>query len=524
MSEDPLTLRQWGSKVEGHPMPSIPWVTVATGSLGQGLSAGCGMALAKKIDKTPGRVFVVMGDGEVAEGSVWEAVMFAAANKLNNLVGIVDVNALGQSGYTQFAHDTDAYAKRFGAFGWNAIVIDGHNFAQIQDALAKTRNATGPTVLIAKTEKGHGSPLLAGKEGWHGKPLKKGPEMEQVLKDLAGPEIKLAVEARPYDSPGASANGQGSISVEYAPGAETATREAYGEALVKLGKINPNVVAIDGDVKNSTFAEKFKKAFPDRFAEAYIAEQNMVGVALGLATQGKIPFASTFAAFFSRAYDFIRMAMYSAPQHLVLVGSHAGVSIGEDGPSQMGLEDLAMMRTLVESTVLYPSDGVSAERLTEAATQVKGVVYIRTSRPKTKILYSNTEQFPIGGSKTLRSSAADKLAIVTAGITVFEALAAADKLKAAGIAVRVIDAYSIKPIDQKTLLQAAKETKLILTVEDHSVAGGLGEATAAAVGTAARVEMVGVRAIPHSGKPAELLEHFGLSANAIERKVRELIS
>jgi transketolase len=528
IKESPMTLRQWGSPLEGHPMPTLPWVSVATGSLGQGLSAACGMALAKRMDQLGGRVFCLMGDGEVAEGSVWEAAMFAATNKLSNLVGIVDVNALGQSGPTQFGHDVDAYAKRFAAFGWNAIVINGHSIKEIQDAFAKTRNATTPTMIVARTEKGFGSAMLAGKEGWHGKPLKKGSEVEQALKEIGDPQVKIPVEPRPYDLPTQPITGevtkvQGSFTVEYPAGAEVATREAYGEALVKLGKINPFICAVDGDVKNSTFSEKFKKAFPGRFVEAYIAEQNMVGVALGLATQGKIPFASTFAAFLTRAYDFIRMAMYSAPPHLILCGSHAGVSIGEDGPSQMGLEDLAMFRALIDSIVLYPADGVASERLTEAAANARGLVYIRTSRPKTKVIYPNTETFPIGGSKTLRSSPSDRITIVSAGVTLFEALTAADKLKNMGINVRVIDAYSIKPIDQKTLLKAAQETKVLLTVEDHSPYGGLGEAVCSAVGNAARVEMIAVRGIPHSGKPQELLEHFGLSASAIERRVRELV-
>lgn len=528
IQENPMTLRRFGSPLEGHPMPTSPWVNVATGSLGQGLSSACGMALAKKMDGIQGRVFCLMGDGEVAEGSVWEAAMFAATNKLGNLVGIIDVNALGQSGPTQFGHDVEAYVKRFGAFGWKTIAVDGHKIREIQNALSETRQASAPTMIVARTEKGHGSPVLANKEGWHGKPMKNGTsEVDQVLKDLGDPTIRIPVESRSYEPPAPrpvdTANLQGSFKVDYPANAEVASREAYGEALVKLGRINPFVVAVDGDVKNSTFSEKFKKAFPDRFVEAYIAEQNMAGVALGLATQGKIPFVSTFAAFLTRAYDFIRMAVYSAPPHLIFCGSHCGVSIGEDGPSQMGLEDLAMFRALVDSIVLYPADGVAAERLTEAAANARGIVYIRTSRPKTRILYPATETFPIGGSKTLRSSGGDRLTIVAAGVTLFEALAAADKLKGMGIPVRVIDAYSVKPIDEATLVKAAQETRTILTVEDHGVCGGLGDAVAAAASGHGRVVRVGVGSIPRSGTPHELLEHFGLSASAIERKVRELI-
>ena len=525
IDHDLLTLREITSPLEGHPTPLVPWVRVASGSLGQGLSAAAGMAWARLLDKEPGRVYALLGDGEVAEGSVWEAAQFASFNRLDNLCAIVDVNRLGQSGPTMYEHHLETYQARFNAFGWQTAVVDGHDIAQIKDAFARARDVEGkPFALVAKTFKGRGVSFLEDKDNWHGKPVKKGEELEKAVAELGDADIRLPVSPRRYPgAPEELPEPDLRANPEYTLGQEVATREAYGTALAKLARVSPRVIALDGDTKNSTFSERFKAVAPERFAESYIAEQNMVGAALGMSTEGKIPFASTFACFLTRAYDFMRMAVYSRPRHLVLCGSHAGVSIGEDGASQMALEDLAMMRALLGTTVLYPGDAVSAERLTVAAAHTPGIVYIRTSRPKTPVLYANDEPFPVGGSKTLRSSEADAVTVVGAGVTLHEALAAHEKLKADGIAVRVIDLYSVKPIDVDTLIRAAGETRAIVTVEDHSVCGGIGEAVAAVVAGRARVEMLGVREIPRSGKPAELLAAHGIDADAIARAVRRLL-
>jgi transketolase len=524
LDADLLSLRRYDSPLEGHPTPRVPWVRVATGSLGQGLSAAAGMAWARKLDAAPSRVYALLGDGEAAEGSVWEAAQFAAFNGLDNLCAVIDVNRLGQSGPTMFEHDTARYRTRLEAFGWDAEEVDGHDVGALRDAFARARATSGrPFGIVARTLKGRGVSFLADRDGWHGKPVKKGDELSRAVAELGDTSVSLAVTPRRYGKPPARSPGPVSLRPEYALGQPVATREAYGNALARLARCCPQVVAIDGDTKNSTFSERFKAVAPDRFVEGYIAEQNMVGAALGMSSEGKIPFASTFACFLSRAYDFIRMAAYSRPSHLVLCGSHAGVSIGEDGPSQMALEDLAMMRAVTGATVLYPSDAVSAERLVEAAAATPGIVYIRTTRPKTAVLYDNEESFPVGGSKTLRSSPADAAAVVAAGITVPEALAAHDALAAEGIAVRVIDLYSVKPLDGETLRRAAAETRGIVTVEDHSVCGGIGEAVAAAVAGRSRVEILGVSEIPRSGKPAELMRAHGLTADAIVAAVRRLL-
>jgi transketolase len=504
-------------------MPRLPWTKVATGSLGQGLSAAAGIAVAKKMDKLAARVYCLLGDGETAEGSVWEAAHFAAFNKLDNLVAIVDLNGLGQSGPTMHRHDGEAVAGMFRAFGWTAEVVDGHSVAALQGVLAKARTAAGkPFAIIAVTEKGKGVSFLSGKEGWHGKPLKKGEETDKAVAELGDTNITITRPAGSWaaSAPRAEVAASFRIPMTYTIGDEAATREAYGAALVKMGAASPAVVVTDGEVKNSTYADKFKAAYADRFVEGYIAEQNMVGLGLGMATEGKTVYASTFAAFLSRAYDFIRMAGFSHPKHLILCGSHAGVSIGEDGPSQMALEDLAMMRPLFNTTVLYPSDAVCAEALTCEAAKADGIVYIRTGRPKVKVIYGNDESFPIGGSKTVRSSGADTVTVVAAGVTLFEAIEAADKLKAEGIAVRVIDAYSIKPIDSAALVKAAKETKRLITVEDHSVNGGLGDAVCQAVTGLAPVTLLGIRKVPQSGQPKELMAAYGIDAAAIIKAIK----
>ncbi|MCZ6601858.1 MAG: transketolase [Planctomycetota bacterium] len=527
ISDDLLSLRKLGSPLEGHPMPSSPWVQVATGSLGQGLSAACGIALAQRMDETGSRVYCLLGDGECAEGSVWEAVQFAHKASLGNLCAIIDVNGLGQSGPTQHGRETDVYMRGFEAFGWKAIAVNGHSVAELLSALEAARAHTlGPTVIVALTTKGKGVSFVEGKEGWHGKPIKKGPDLDKALEELGKPDVSISVAARRASGSGRTdpiKERADAGDPQYELGDQVATRVAYGNALVRLGKVWPDVVVLDGDTKNSTFSEKFKDVFPDRFVEAHIAEQNMVGMALGLAVEGKIPFASSFACFLTRAYDFIRMAGYSQPDHLIICGSHAGVSIGEDGPSQMALEDIAMMRALLKSTVLYPSDAVSSERLVEEAAATPGITYIRTSRPKTTVLYPNTERFPVGGSKVLRSSEDDAVTVVGAGVTLHEALAAHDDLSVAGISIRVIDAYSIKPIDVETLRQAARDTRAIVTVEDHSVAGGLGEAVAAELSGLAQVHRLGVREIPSSATREELLDRHGISSGAIAAKVKEIV-
>jgi transketolase len=524
ISEDLLTLRRYDSVLEGHPTPRCPWVRVATGSLGQGLSTTSGMAWARKLAGTAGRVYCLLGDGEMAEGSVWEAVQFAAHYKLDNVCAVLDINRLGQSGPTMHQHDLAAYEGPLRAFGWEAAVVDGHDIAAIRAAFASARATSGkPFAIVARTFKGRGVSFLEDKEGWHGKPLKKGEEVQKALAELGDTDVTLKVEPRRYKAVTERAAVEPSLQPAYTLGQEVATREAYGAALAKLARHCPQVVATDGDTKNSTFSEKLKEVAPERFVEAYIAEQNMVGVALGASTEGLVPFASTFACFLTRAYDFIRMAVYSRPAHLVLCGSHAGVSIGEDGPSQMGLEDLAMFRALVASTVLYPSDAVCAERLVEEAARTPGIVYIRTTRPKAKVLYGNDERFPVGGSKVLRSSGQDQVTLVGAGITLYEALTAADELAKGGVAARVIDLYSVKPVDEATLRRAADETRGVVTVEDHSIHGGIGEAVAAALAGRARLERLGVNEISRSGKPAELMAAHGIDAAAIVKAARRLL-
>ena len=523
IDDDLKTLRRFDSRLEGHPTPRVPWVRVATGSLGQGLCAGVGMAWARKLDRSEGRVYVLMGDGEAAEGSVWEAAEFASFYGLDNVCAVFDINRLGQSGPTMYEHHLEPYLSRLRGFGWEAVGVDGHDVKAVREAYASARATKGkPFGIVARTFKGKGVSFLENKDGWHGKALKKGEELSKALAELGDTAVTIKVEPRRYAPGRVPAPGEPRVSPAYKLGQEVATREAYGSALAALARTAPQVVALDGDVKNSTFSDKFKEAAPERFAEAYIAEQNMVGAALGMSTEGKVPFASTFACFLTRAYDFIRMAVYSRPSHLVLCGSHAGISIGEDGPSQMALEDLAMMRALLGTTVLYPSDAVSGERLVETAARTPGIVYIRTSRPKTKVLYDNGEAFPVGGSKTLRSSPQDRVTIVAAGVTVAEALKAHEALGKAGIAARVIDLYSVKPVDEATLRKAAEETRGIVTVEDHSISGGIGDAVAAAVAGRTRVEILGVRDIPRSGKPEELMKAYGISAESIVEAARRL--
>ncbi len=520
-----LTLRQLNSDIEGHPTPRLPFVDVATGSLGQGLSVGVGMALSARLDSLNFNTYVLLGDGECAEGSVWEAASLAGIYGLNNLVAIVDVNRLGQSQPTAFEYHLEVYQKRFEAFNWRTEVINGHDLEEIVEVLAAVGLGKQPLAIIAKTIKGAGISFLEDKEGWHGKALSK-EEAERAIAELQPKAVSGATVAIPPPDRLPLPDRQVPASyppLTYKPGDKVATREAYGNALARMGEVDERIVAFDGDTKNSTYSEKFMKKFPERFFECYIAEQNMVGVATGFGALGRVPFAATFAAFFTRAHDQIRMAGHSMA-NLKLTGSHVGVSIGEDGGSQMGLEDLAMMRSVIGSTVLYPSDAVSAEKLTEQMALNRGIFYLRTSRPKTPVIYSNDEQFPIGGAKVLRQSGSDKVTVVAAGVTLFEALKAADALAQEGINITVIDAYSVKPLAKDTLKAAAQKTRnTILTVEDHFAEGGLGDAVAGELsGEGIRVHKLAVTELPHSGKPEELLAKYGIDAAAIVRKVKAL--
>ena len=521
-----VKLRTFGSDLEGHPTPRLAFADVATGSLGQGLGIGVGMALAARLDKLDYNTYVLMGDGEIAEGAVWEAASLAGINKLTNLVAIVDANRLGQSEATAFGHDVSVYAKRFEAFGWRTEVIDGHDIEEIAEVLGGVGLGEEPLVIIAKTYKGAGVSFLQDKENWHGKPLNK----EEAAKAIAElqPSAKSGLGV-PIPTPNPLPQPANAAPASYPPvthklGALIATREAYGIALARLGESDLRIVALDGDTKNSTFAENFFTKFPERSIECYIAEQNLVAVAVGFGTRGKSPFASTFAAFFSRAYDHIRVAGISNA-NLKLVGSHVGVSIGEDGPSQMALEDLAMMRAVSGSVVLYPSDAVSTEKLLEQMAIHRGLQFLRTSRPKTPVIYGNDEQFPFGGAKVLRQAAGDKVTVVGAGVTLFEALKAADILKAEGITITVIDAYSIKPLAKDVILAAARKTgNTVITVEDHYAEGGLGDAVAGELSAEGiKVHKLAVTSLPRSGKAEELLAYFGIDSAGILKKVRALI-
>ena len=515
--EELLSFRTFGSRMQGHPTPEIPWVDVATGSLGQGLPYGFGIALAgKKLDRLPYRVWVLCGDSEMAEGSMWEAFEHAAFFELDNLTAIIDVNRLGQRGPTMHGWDLDSYADRARAFGWHTIEIDGHDVEAIDRAYTEAVATTGqPTVIVAKTIKGKGVKEVEDKEGWHGKALD---NPDQAIEELGGIR-NIVVDVPKPDRSGEPYQFEVSGSLElpsWDEGEEVATRRAYGDALAALGSARGDVVALDGEVSNSTYAEIFKDAHPDRYFEMYIAEQQLVAAAVGLQVRGWVPFGSSFAAFFSRAYDFIRMAAISRA-NIRLCGSHAGVSIGEDGPSQMALEDLSMMRSVHGCAVLYPSDAVSTERLVAEMAKHKGMAYMRTSRPKTPVIYGPEEQFPIGGSKVVRQGANDKATVIGAGVTLFEALKAYDTLKTQGIEILVIDLYSLEPVDAKTLTEAARATTgVLITVEDHYAAGGIGDAVAACVaGSGFVVERLCVREIPRSGTPEQLVDHYGISSRHI---------
>ena len=528
-SADLLRLREIGCDLEGHPTPRLPFVDVATGSLGQGICAAIGIALNSRRLGSEYRTYVLVGDGESAEGSVWEAAAAGDYFALDTLCGIMDVNALGQSRATQLGYDMDAYAGRWQSFGWHAIIVDGHDMGEILGALDEARGTKGrPTMILARTFKGKGIPSMEGRDGCHGKAVAKGPDLDATIAAL---EAGLLAGAKTPDIPPppvrnvATPAPAGVLPAPaYRRGDKVATREAYGTALAALGSLDARVVALDADVGNSTFSNKFEKVHGDRFYQTHIAEQVMVGAAMGLASRGAIPFPSTFACFLTRASDFVRMAGISR-SNIKFAGSHAGVSIGEDGPSQMALEDLAMMRAVPQSAVLYPCDGVSAECLVYAAAAYDGMAYIRTSRPKTEVIYEPTDVFEIGGSKVLRESGDDVATVVGVGVTVFEALAAYERLRSDGITIRVIDAYSVQPIDAETLVRAGLQTNhRIITVEDHYATGGLGDAVSEAVAAdGITVLRLAVREIPRSGKPDELLDRYGISAAHIMQAVRRQV-
>jgi transketolase len=524
--EEMLTFRQLGSRIEGHPTPVLPWVDVATGSLGQGLPISVGVAYAGKyLDRLPYHVWCLCGDSEMAEGSMWEAFEAAGFHGLDNLTAIIDVNRLGQTGETMHGWDLDAYANRARAFGWEAIEIDGHDVEEIDAAFAQVGNGGGrPTVIVARTEKGHGVAAVANKNGAHGKPV---PDEAEAIAELGG-ERNISVQVAKPAGDGKphvfETNGELNLP-KYELGTKEATRKAYGDALVALGGARGDVIAIDGEVGNSTYAEEFKEAHPERFVQAYIAEQQLLSYAVGFQVRGWRPFAATFAAFLSRAYDFVRMAAVSRAD-IVLAGSHAGVSIGEDGPSQMALEDLASLRAVHGSTVLYPSDPNQAAELLAQAADRKGIVFMRTTREKTPVIYQPGERFEIGGSRTVRRTDDDAVTLVAAGITLHEALKAADLLSADGISARVIDLYSVKPVDKATLVAASRETAAIVTIEDHFPEGGIGDAVLEGLADEpgrAPVHKLAVTIMPGSATPAEQLEAAGIDAEHIAAAARELV-
>ncbi|WP_329565150.1 transketolase [Streptomyces sp. NBC_01361] len=521
-----LTFRRLGSRLEGHPTPrQLPWVETATGSLGQGLPVGVGISLAgKRLDRTGYRVWVLCGDSELAEGSVWEAAEHAGYEHLDNLTAIVDVNRLGQRGPTRHGHDLHAYARRFQAFGWHTVEIDGHDIDAIDRAYDEALSTTGqPTAILARTLKGKGVASVQDREGLHGKPL---PDAEEAIAELGGVrDLRVEVQ-HPSAARMLHPVGSGHADLpRYETGDEVATRDAYGRALAAVGTARGDVVALDGEVSDSTRSEFFAKEHPDRFFECYIAEQQLVATSVGMATRGWVPYASTFAAFLTRAYDFVRMAAISGAG-INLVGSHAGVAIGQDGPSQMGLEDLAMFRAMYGSTVLYPCDANQTAKLVAEMADLHGIRYLRTSRGDTPVIYSPTEEFPIGGSKVLRASGEDRLTVVSAGVTLHEALKAAELLDREGVQVRVIDLYSVKPVDRSTLREAAESTGCLLTVEDHRAEGGIGDAVLDAFADGRpvpRLVRLAVRTMPGSASPAEQLHAAGIDAESIAAAARLLV-
>ncbi|TWU05914.1 transketolase [Stieleria varia] len=523
--DDLMSYREFGSKLEGHPTSRFPRTEAATGSLGQGLSIGFGMALsARYLDKSPSRTFVLLGDSEMAEGSQWEAIQLAAYYKLDNLIGILDVNRLGQRGETMYGHDLQAYRDRIEPFGWRCIVIDdGHDHAQVRkafEALETAGHNDQPTMFIARTIKGKGIPALENEGGHHGKPVDDD-ALGKILSQLGEPNESIRGQlAEPIVYQPNLPASRGIDAPDYSIGDEVATRDAYGNALVRLASKYPTLIALDGEVCNSTRSKRFRDEFPDRFFEMFIAEQNMVGAATGLALRGKTPFVSTFAAFLTRAFDQIRMTPYS-DAHVKFVGSHCGVSIGQDGPSQMGLEDIAMFRTIQDGLVLYPCDAVSTEALVDLMAAHDSVAYLRTTRGKTPVIYDSDEEFVVGGCKVLRQSDDDQVTLIAAGITLHECLSAHQTLKDAGVNSRVIDLYSIKPLDHATIRKAADQTQVVFTVEDHFPEGGIGEAVLTSLSDhPTPVNCLAVRKRPLSGSSEKLLDAEEISAAKIADAVR----
>jgi transketolase len=517
-----MTLREFASELEGHPVPRVKGIRVGTGSLGQGLAIGLGMAYAKRLRGIDRHVYVLLGDGEMAEGSVWESINLAGKLGLSNLTAISDVNRLGQSGPTMYEWKVEAYVKRIAAFDWDVYVCNGHDVKELLEVFNRVKGSKKPSFIIAKTVKGKGVSFLENVDGRHGRALTK--EEQEKAENEITPRI-MNVDYQPSNFikatvPAKNPATKFTIETNYKLGEKVATRTAYGKALQKLGRINKNMVVLDGDVQNSTYTINFFEEFPERSLQCYIAEQNMVGTAVGLQTQGFNVFLSSFACFLTRACDQFRMASYSRA-NLKITGSHAGISIGEDGPSQMGLEDLALFRTLMNSVVLYPYDAVSSEKLTCLMANYRGISYLRTTRPATPVIYNNEEEFRLGGSKVIKQTGNDKATIVAAGVTLQEALKAHDKLKQDNIPVRVIDCYCVKPLDEATLMKAAGETGHIITVEDHYAEGGLGEAVAS-LGLQPRI--LAVRKMPHSGPPEMLLAEQGIDAEGIVKEVKKILS
>jgi transketolase len=521
-----LTLRRFGSRLEGHPSPALPWVDIATGSLGFGLPVGVGIALAAKtVDPRPYRVWVLVGDSEMAEGSVWEAFEHASYWRLDNLTVVLDVNRLGQSGETMHGWHLDSYVARARSFGWEVFPVDGHDVEAIDEAYASAiATVERPSVIVARTRKGKGVAAVEDKPGWHGKVL---PDPEAAIAELGGRrQIRIETAAPPADPPARTYAAKSPVLPAYELGAQKATRRAYGEALAALGSVRGDLVAMDGEVSNSTFSGLFAKAHPERFFEMFVAEQQIIAAAIGFDVRGLTPFASAFAAFFSRAYDFIRMAAVSRAS-IRIVGSHAGVATGEDSPSQMALEDIGMFRAVHGSTVLYPSDANQTAKLVALAADNPGITYLRTTRPDTPVIYPPDAQFEIGGSRLVHASLRDDVTIAAAGITVHQAIDAALQLAEEGIFARVLDLYSVKPIDRQALLDSLTATQgRLVTVEDHWPQGGLGDAVLAAIassGQPLQIVKVAVRDLPGSGTPPELLHAAGIDADGIAEAVRSLV-
>jgi transketolase len=524
-NKDLDTLRKFESPLEGHPVPRVPGVRAATGSLGQGISIGAGMAFAMRMDGRKNKAFVLLGDGEMAEGNVWEAMNFSSFYKLDNLYALVDVNRLGQSGPTMFGWDVNEYAARARAFGWNTVTVDGHSVSELVEALDEEPSNGRPTMIVARTVKGKLGGATEDQEGRHGKPLPD-EEYEEIISDLESKIEKVEYSPENLIRLGSveppEQTGRVSVTADYTVGEKEATRTAFGKGLEKIGRQDPAAVVLDGDVKNSSRTKFFFDSFPERSLECYIAEQNMLGVAAGLQSQGKHVFLASFAAFLTRAHDQFRMAAYSRAD-MTVAGSHTGVSIGEDGPSQMGLEDIAMMRSLFGSVVVSPSDAVSAEKLTAECANMPGISYIRTIRGKTPVLYGNGEEFPIGGAKILKQSSSDHAAVIATGYTVHQALEAVKAFQEQNVGIRLIDCYSLKPVDEETILKAAADTGIVIVAEDHFPEGGLGETVARIVSGRASVHHLAVHRMPHSGDTDKLLAEQGIDTAGIIAKLKECL-